>query len=66
MLSTTLKIAGVVAIGYIAFQVGRNWDEISEKAVEIADDAQDIGETIATGGPADAPSTDAPEAPTQG
>jgi threonine/homoserine/homoserine lactone efflux protein len=29
MFSTLLKVAGIAAIGYIGFQVGRHWDEIS-------------------------------------
>jgi uncharacterized membrane protein YebE (DUF533 family) len=38
MFKTVLKITAIAALGYVAFQVGRSWDEISADAAEIADD----------------------------
>jgi hypothetical protein len=38
MFKNLLKITAIAALGYVAFQVGRSWDEISADAVEIADD----------------------------
>jgi len=38
MWKTMLKITAVAALGYVAFQVGRSWDEIKDDAIEIADD----------------------------
>jgi threonine/homoserine/homoserine lactone efflux protein len=35
MLSNLLKLAGIAAIGYIGFQVGRHWDEISAEMDEL-------------------------------
>lgn len=38
MYKTMLQITAVVCLGYVAFQVGRSWDEISADAAEIVDD----------------------------
>lgn len=35
MFNTLLKLAGIAAVGYIGFQVGRHWDEISAEMEEL-------------------------------
>lgn len=50
MLSTLLKLAGIAAVGYVGFQVGRHWDEISAE-METLDPSPPVEPTVVVENP---------------